>query len=121
MQIDISNEAIYPDALVVLELNPASNEYSVYRYRNDVDGDTLAVELVFKSAVYSSIEALFLVDDEYALAVVEGSVVKVIYYYDFASNSVPSNYGITVLDKVTIVGSALITLNEGGYPTLYLA
>ena len=86
VQIDRSNEATYPDALVVLELNPANNEYSVYRYRNDVDDDTLAVDLVFKSAVYSSIEALFLVDDEYALAVVEGSMVKVIYYYDFAGN-----------------------------------
>ena len=106
---------------MVVERDPVSNVYSVYRYRVSTLDDTLAVDLVFFSAVYTSIDALFLVNDEYALAVVEGSMVKVIYYYDFTGKTVPSNYGITVLDKVMIVGQALSMAEEGSVPSLYVA
>ena len=104
-----SSEVAYPDALVVLEKN-SRNSYSVYRYSSvsSVDSvgssENLVVDLVFSSTSYTVINALFLIDEEYALAVVEGSEITIIYYKEHAGMEVPSNYGISVMSEVTIVG-----------------
>ena len=71
--------------------------------------------------MYARIGAIFVVSGEYAVMAVStdasasaqessGSTlneVKVVYYADLIGESVPANYGITILSNVEVIGSAL--------------
>ena len=116
MEVVSVSESFEPEfaqnALIVTERNQLTNEYSVFRYWWALPEAELKAAKLFSSGVYGRIGAIYFVSGEYAVMAVstDGTAlneVKVVYYADLLGESVPANYGITILSDVKVVGSAL--------------
>ena len=121
VKIRKSMESIIPDSFIVLERDSEDSQtHTVNRWWRNSEG-AITTETVFKTSEIGSISDVY-VFDNFALALVDDSAIKVIHFKDFRGDVVPPNYGITLVDASEIVSAAIVpSLEDVSKLELFLA
>lgn len=126
--ISKSYNLAYPNAMVVVEHNPSSEEFYVYQYTVYERTNELHVELLFYSSSFEEMHSLLAIEDTHVVAYVkEGGKysIKVIYYFEFWGEEVPENYGMNLLSDVDVVAMTVYNsesrAESGQPPMIYVA